>query len=93
MSRICCSEKLFLFCQVMERKSVVSFGPLLPHLPSKPPEPKRLTRSYVRFPLIRKCSLIEQNGIYSDDIMMPKYQVKTYELIFHMMLITPSGLN
>ncbi|KAG7240353.1 hypothetical protein INR49_026924, partial [Caranx melampygus] len=42
--------------------------------PSKPPESKPPTRSDVRFPLIRKCSLIEQNGLYSDDITKPKYQ-------------------
>lgn len=61
----------------MERKYVPSFGLLVPHPPSKPPEPKPPTQSH-RLPPIRKYYMKEQKGIYSDIITTVKFQVKKH---------------
>ncbi|KAF3689531.1 Dynein heavy chain 1 [Channa argus] len=57
----------------MDGKYVPTFGLLVPHPPSKPPEPKPPTRSH-RLPPIRKNSMHEQRGIYSDIITTFKFQ-------------------
>lgn len=61
----------------MEGKYVPSFGILVPHPPSKSPEPKPppLRR---RLPPIKKRYVNEQRGIYSDIVTTPSLQVNTY---------------
>ncbi|XP_029005758.1 dynein axonemal heavy chain 1 [Betta splendens] len=61
----------------MDGRNVPSFGLLVPHPPSKPPEPKP---SPLRLPPIRKGSLKEQRGICSDAITTAKLQPLTVGL-------------
>ncbi|XP_044079595.1 dynein axonemal heavy chain 1 isoform X1 [Siniperca chuatsi] len=59
----------------MEGKYLPGFGVLVPHPPSKPPEPKPPALSHrCKLPPIRKCSANEQKGIYSDIITTFKFQ-------------------
>ena len=61
----------------MEEKHLPGFGVLVPHPPSKPPEPKPPTLSHrYKLPSIRNCPLSEQKGFYSDIITTFKFQVK-----------------
>ncbi|XP_022600673.1 LOW QUALITY PROTEIN: dynein heavy chain 1, axonemal-like [Seriola dumerili] len=61
----------------MEGKTTPYFGALVPYPPSKPPEPRLPTQSHRRLHLIRKCSLNEQEGLYSQDIISPGFQFLT----------------
>ncbi|XP_074517159.1 dynein axonemal heavy chain 1 [Sebastes fasciatus] len=64
----------------MERKYLPGFGVLVPHPPSKPPEPKPPTLSHwCKLPPIRKCTVNEQKGTYSDIITPSKFQSLTAE--------------
>ncbi|XP_028430624.1 dynein heavy chain 1, axonemal isoform X1 [Perca flavescens] len=59
----------------MERKYLPGFGVLVPHPPGKPPEPKPPALSHrCKLPPIRKFSVNEQKGIYSDIITTFKFQ-------------------
>lgn len=63
----------------MERKYLPGFGVLVPHPPGKPPEPKPPALSHrCKLPPIRKYSVNEQKGIYSDIITTFKFQVKAH---------------
>ncbi|XP_040015424.1 dynein heavy chain 1, axonemal [Xiphias gladius] len=62
----------------MEGKYLPGFGVLVPHPPSKPPEPRPPTLSHrYKLPPIRKYSLNEQKGFYSDVITTSKFQFPT----------------
>ncbi|XP_076603478.1 dynein axonemal heavy chain 1 [Chaetodon auriga] len=60
---------------IMEGKIFPGFGVLVPHPPSKPPDPKPPALSdRCKLPPIRKCSVKQQRGIYSDLITPVKFQ-------------------
>ncbi|XP_051269985.1 dynein axonemal heavy chain 1 isoform X2 [Dicentrarchus labrax] len=63
----------------MEGKYRPGFGVLVPHHPSKPPDPKPPALSHrCKLPPIRKCSVNEHRGIYSTDIITTfKFQSST----------------
>lgn len=66
----------------MEGKVLPGFGVLVPHPPSKPPDPKPPALSHRhKLPPIRTCSVNEQRGIYSDTITTFKFQVKAHKLM------------
>nr|XP_046240546.1 dynein axonemal heavy chain 1 [Scatophagus argus] len=59
----------------MERKYLPGFGMLVPHPPNKPPDPKPPALTHrCKLPSIRRRSLNEQKGIYSDIITTFKFQ-------------------
>lgn len=61
----------------MEGKTFPGFGVLVPHPPSKPPDPRPPALSHrCKHPPVRKCSVNQQRGIYSDIITPFKFQVK-----------------
>ncbi|XP_071059360.1 dynein axonemal heavy chain 1-like [Pseudochaenichthys georgianus] len=62
----------------MERQYFPDFGVLVPHPPSKPPEPKPPALSHRhRLAPVRTCFVNEQMGIYSDSITKHKFQSLT----------------
>ncbi|XP_054472107.1 dynein axonemal heavy chain 1 [Anoplopoma fimbria] len=59
-----------IYTPVMERKYLPVFGLPVPNPPSKP----RALSHWCKLPPIRKCSVNEQRGIYSEDITTFKFQ-------------------
>lgn len=65
----------------MERNYLPGFGVLVPHPPSKPPDPKPpALSSRCKLPPIRERIENGQRGIYSDVITKFKLQVKVHKL-------------
>ncbi|CAJ1051390.1 LOW QUALITY PROTEIN: dynein heavy chain 1%2C axonemal [Xyrichtys novacula] len=59
----------------MERKNVPVFGVLVPRPPSKPPQPKPpALRHRLILPSVRKCTVNEQRGLFSEPISTLHFQ-------------------